>query len=179
MARKIQFYEGGSYLTVPEDEGKVKYFDGANWINAKTVKRFDGSSWADVWEWDDYVPPPSGGTVLLNATSLSIPNTGDYASAQFAVDPYKGNITNARAVISWLSAGSPNTNVYAYGGSSGVYYRNISLDEGWANRTIYHDLSQAVTTLNNGTSKGYLLELQHILGPTYWVGNMRLEVTYS
>lgn len=103
-------------------------------------------------------PPPGPGDYVLGPTSINIPTstTGGYAS--FNTTEYQGAISEIRMRISWRSipqgsdlsvSGRPNNN----------FYRTITLDNSWSNRTIDHRIdtfdATSLTDFNSGAATGF------------------------
>lgn len=105
------------------------------------------------------VPPLSPGDYDISASSVYIPPeaSGDDAWAEFDMSSFAGsNITAIAAKISWKSFGSVTANIY--GRPSNTFYRGLTANNDFANRTIYHDLgSSAPPEFNSGSSIGYRL----------------------
>ena len=151
------------------------------WREIETAHAKTGGTWQQWWPPEaGPTPPPSGGTYVLSPYTSSWPTGSATGYAQFYTSGYAGRITAVKARISWSTLGSPDSNVY--GRASGTYYRAISQDSGWANRTIDHDLgSTAVSQFNAQSANGYsITSLEQFPGPIgLYVNAARLVLVTS
>ncbi len=103
---------------------------------------------------------------------------GGATGGRFDLSPYTGsNITAVAAKIAWfaLPDGTP-TAIGANGQPTGTFYRNITPQLEWSNRTIYHDLqATAAAEFNANNADGYTLSG----GNTFFVASTRLRITIS
>ena len=143
----------------------------------------NGQGWYIVWPPEE-IPPPTepptnpGGTYTLNASTKSISGSpGGLSWARFNTGSYQGRITAVKALISWDSLGSMPCAVL--GNGSGSYYRSISYDSGYANRSIGHDISAGVGEFNSGAATGYTIDPNTTNTPNVWINNLRLQVTVT
>lgn len=116
------------------------------WHEADEIYAKVNGVWQRVDE-DDVTPPPASGYYVLTATSKYIPAEGQ-AWAEFDTSPYVGhNISEVDARISWQSFGSITNSIY--GRPTGTFYRSLTADTGFGNRTIHHNI--AGTAFNRPT----------------------------
>jgi len=171
----IQIYEGSNWIDIPEERGKIKFWEGSNWSEPIKVRYWTGTQWNTVWEVPT-APPPSGGTVLLNATSSSI-GSSTTAWALFNTAAYQGRITAVRALVAWKT-GTSYTWTLAARASGGSISRS-KLPE-YQNRSIYHNVaSGSIASYNSGAATGFTLTKPAGVGWSTEIGSVRMEVTYS
>lgn len=126
-------------------------------------------------------PPPGGGDYVLGATSLSIPTSTSGGLAEFNTTEYRGSIIEIRMRISWRSiptgsslsvSGRPNSN----------FYRNITLDNTWSNRTIDHRIdtfdATSLTDFNSGAAIGFNFSHTSLILSSIMT-NVQLRLTIS
>lgn len=100
------------------------------------------------------VPPLAPGTYVLPTTA----GGGGFAFVEADTTPYRGRIT---AVVVRISYGSPVVGIVTSvtGRPNGNFYRNITGDNSWSNRTISHRCDTfdptALTDFNNGDAIGF------------------------
>lgn len=135
--------------------------------------------WVDETSAPPVDPPQPGGTYVLSPTSSYIsPWGGGTSYAEFGLSAYRGRITAVKARISWSSKGAMSSDVT--GRPSNSYYRGITFNSDFANRTIDHDLySTAVAQMNAGSASGYNITPVISYYPTEWISSLRLVVTTS
>lgn len=175
----------------------VKLWNGVEWIDVDQPHAYDAGQWkalekihaygfgSDDWGWyqvwPESVAPPTnpGGTYTLDPHTENISTSqGGLSWARFNLGNYAGKITAVKATIAWLSRGSMPSSVL--GNGSGTYYRSISYEPSFANRTISHDLgSTAVSQFNSGSATGYTIDPDTTNTPSVWIGSLRLQVTVS
>jgi len=143
--------------------------------NAKYVKVF--GQWRAT---ETSNPPPSPGEYILGATSLSIPTSTSGGLAEFNTAEYQGFISEIRMRISWRSIPS-GQNISVSGRPTSNFYRTITSDTSWSNRTIDHRIDTfdagSLTEFNNGSAIGFNFSNTGTLILSTMMTNVQLRLT--
>ena len=110
-----------------------------------------------IWRSTDtpaVIPP---GVYILSAISQDLVGTSGFSD--FDTLEYQGRITEIRLRASWKGNLVNGIDIGVTGRTSGNFYRNITTDDTWENRTIDHRIdtfdAASLTEFNNGTATGF------------------------
>lgn len=176
---KLFAHDGVDFAS--EEVNRIFYHDGVNF--AKPVNRVwahDGAQWTQIFpgEGDAGLPP---GDYILGATSLSIPTSTTGGLAEFNTVPYRGRINAVRMRISWRSI--PSGSILSVRGRPvNTFYRNITLDNTWSNRTIDHRIdtfnATSLVEFNSGAAIGFNFSHNSLILSSIMT-NVQLRLTIS
>jgi len=185
MARALKIYDGGTWVTIPEEEGNVKVYDGAAWINIRTLDSWEGTGWRRDLEWNDPVEPPEppptepdpSKTYILSPYTMTISGSpGGLSWARFNTEYFRGSIAAVKARIWWKSGGGSMSSEIL-GNGSGTYYRDISYDPGNAYKRVDYSISAGISEFNSGSATGYTIDPTGSTTPSFWISDMQLVIT--
>lgn len=176
---KLFVHDGANFDT---EVNRIFYHDGVDF--SKQVNRVwvnDGAQWSQIFpgEGDTDLPP---GDYVLGATSLSIPTSTTGGLAEFNTVPYRGRINAVRMRISWRSIPS-GQGISVSGRPNGNFYRTITSDSTWSNRTIDHRIdtfdATSITDFNTGAAIGFSFSNTGNLILSTMMTNVQLRLTIA
>ena len=175
---KLLAHDGAGFN---EEANSVKVHDGAGFnVDVPRIWANDGFQWVQVWPGEGTEPLPPGDYVLP-ATALSIPSSNTGGLAEFDTVPYRGRINAVRMRISWRSIPS-GSNLSVSGRPNNNFYRNITLDNTWSNRTIDHRIdtfdATSITDFNSGAAIGFNFSHTNLLLSSIMT-NVQLRLTIA
>ncbi len=145
------------------------------------------NAWKQFWppEGDTVEPPPTkppAGTYILAATAIWLPSDGSNGYVEFNTGDYRGWITEVYARVSWRSNLINGLNTGMAGRPNNRFYRNITHDTAWENRTIDHRMdtfnANVLTDFNNGAAYGFNIQANGLIISAAW-STVRLRIQIS